>query len=337
VHWRDGSGARAAARSRLNWASVPPIVREHVLVTGAAGFIGSHLARRLRVEGHRVVGVDAYRGATTQTIAARRLGELCNDPGFDLVELDLVGGDLDRVVAGARAVFHFAARPGARDGDEPAFLRDNVKATAAVVAATTAADVPDLVFASSSSVYGDAGARAPCREGGPVRPLSPYAKTKRAAELLCLGSSLRSTIVRLFTVYGPHQRSDMAFQRFITASLTGAAAPIYQPLGVARDFTYVTDAVEGTILAWKHGTAPIYNVSGGKVVDLASACRLIEELTGANIETHPADAPPQPSATRADLSLARSQLGYRPRVGLRAGLKEQIATARADAPMARAG
>jgi UDP-glucuronate 4-epimerase len=283
-----------------------------------------------------VVGVDACRGSTTAAIAARRLGELCNDPGFDLVELDLVGGDLDRVAAGARAVFHLAARPGARDEDEAAFLRDNVRATAAILAAAAAADVPDVVFASSSSVYGDAGAHRLCREGDAVSPLSPYAETKRAAELLCMGSSLRGTIVRLFTVYGPHQRPDMAFQRFIIASLTGVAAPIYQPLGVARDFTFVADAVEGTLLAWIHGTAPIYNISGGEVVDLARACRLIEELTGANIETQPADAPPQPSTTRADLSLARSHLSYRPRVGLRAGLEAQIATVRAGAPMARA-
>lgn len=306
-------------------------------MTGAAGFIGSHLARRLRAEGHRVVGVDAYRGTTTPAVAARRLGELSHDPGFDLVELDLVDGDVDRLVAGASAIFHLAARPGARDGDEAAFVRDNVRATAAILAAAAAADVPHVVLASSSSVYGDAGARGPCREGDAVKPLSPYAKTKHAAELLCLGSGLRSTIVRLFTVYGPHQRSDMAFQRFITASLTGVAAPIYQPLGVARDFTYVADAVEGTLLAWRHGTAPIYNISGGKVVDLGTACRVIEELTGAGIDTRPADAPPQPSATRADLSIARSHLGYRPRVELRDGLREQIAVAAADPEMAHTG
>jgi nucleoside-diphosphate-sugar epimerase len=313
------------------------VSREYVLVTGAAGFIGSHLVRRLRAEGHRVVGVDAYRGRTSAAIALRRLGELCHDPGFDLVELDLVSGDLGRLAARAQAIFHLAARPGARDTDVKALTRDNVQATAGVLAAAATADVPDVVFTSSSSVYGELGARRLCREGDAVRPLSTYGQTKYSAELLCLRSKVRTRIVRLFTVYGPGQRSDMAFQRFITSALTGVYAPIYQHPGVARDFTFVSDAVEGTIRAWTRGIAPIYNISGGLVVDLASARRMIEELTGARIETHPAPAPPQPSVTYADLSLARSHLGYRPRVGLRAGLAQQIAAVPVGASMTRAG
>jgi len=303
------------------------VARGHVLVTGAAGFIGSHLVRRLRAEGHRVVGVDAHRGTTTAAVAALRLGELREDPGFDLVELDLTDADLRPVVQDARAIFHLAARPGARDTDTAALVRDNVSATAAVVAAATAAGVPDLIFASSSAVYGEAGARGPCRERDDVLPLSRYGESKRAAELLCLAYAARSTAVRMFTVYGPHQRSDMAFERFIASSLAGHTAPLYQRSHVARDFTYVADAVEGLLLAYGRGTAPIYNVSGGAVVDLASACRTIEELTGTAISTRAEPAPPQPSATRADLSLARSHLGYRPRVGLREGLAAQIAVA----------
>lgn len=273
---------------------------------------------------------------TTRKVAAARLAELSADPGFGLVELDLVGDDLAHAVAsvGPAAIFHLAARPGVRDVDTAALLRDNVRATDAVVAAATAARVPELVFASSSSVYGDAGARGPSREGDAVAPLSPYGKAKRAAELLCLGASVRSRVVRLFTVYGPGQRSDMAFQRFITSSLAGTSAPLYQRCDVARDFTYVADAVEGILLAWKRGTAPIYNVSGGEVVTLAAARRMVEELTGAALTTHVAHSPTQPSATRADLSCARSDLGYRPRVGLRAGLTAQVAAAVADAAVA---
>lgn len=301
--------------------------REHVVVTGAGGFIGSHLARRLRADGHRVVGVDAFRGVTTRAIADRRLEELSDDPGFDLVELDLTGGDPRSVVAHARAVFHFAAGPGPRDSDETALVRDNVTATAGVLAAAAEADVPDVVFASSSAVYGDEGAYHPSKEDDAVSPLSRYGGTKRIAELLCMRAELRTTIVRLFTVYGSGQRPDMAFARFIAAAQTGVSAPLYQDPRVTRDFTHVSDAVEGAILAWTHGSAPIYNTSGGNVVDLESACRLIEELTGGEIETHPADAPSQPFGTHADLSLARSHLGYRPRTGLRAGLKEQIAAA----------
>jgi nucleoside-diphosphate-sugar epimerase len=309
------------------------MAREHVVVTGAAGFIGSHLVRRLRAEGHRVVGVDAFRGSTTATAAARRLGELCDDPGFDLVELDLIGGDFDRVAARARAIFHLAARPGARDGDASALARDNVHATARVVGAAATAGVPDLIFASSSSVYGGKGASGPCAETDALRPLSVYGETKRAAEVLCLRAKLRSTIVRLFTVYGSGQRSDMAFERFITSALTGVVAPIHQAPDAAREFTHVSDAVQGAILAWRYGTAPVYNISGGEVVELGHACGLIEELTGAKLETRPQDAPPQPFATRADLSLARSQLGYRPLVRLRTGLSEQIAAVSAALAM----
>lgn len=301
--------------------------RGHVLVTGAAGFIGSHLVRRLRAEGHRVVGVDAHRGTTTPAIAARRLAELAHDPGFDLVDLDLAHGDLTRLATRtrARAIFHLAGRPGARDGDRTALDRDNVRATANVVAAAEVAAVPRLVFSSSSSVYGDAGTHGACREGDPVTPLSHYGETKRAAELLCLNGRLHSTVVRFFTVYGPHQRTDMAFERFIAAARSGRRAPVYQPGAVGRDFTHVSDAVEGMLLAWRHGVAPIYNISGGRVVDLATACRTIEELTGAPLRTQPALAPPEPSWTHADLTLARAHLGYRPRVGLRDGLDDQLA------------
>ncbi len=310
--------------------------RTHALVTGAAGFIGSHLVRRLRADGHPVVGVDAFRGVTTPAIAALRLAELRDDPGFDLVELDLTGGGLHRLVAQVRprVIFHLAARPGARDADADALHRDNVQATACVVAAADADGVPDLVFTSSSSVYGEAGVRGPCHEGDGIEPLSPYGAAKRAAEMLCLKAAARTTILRLFTVYGPGQRPDMAFERFITSSLSGLSAPLYQRCQVSRDFTYVADAVEGIMLAWKHGRAPIYNVSGGDVVELALACRMIEELTGAALTTHAADSPRQPSTTRADLSLARSHLGYRPRVGLLAGLTEQVAAVAAGAAVA---
>lgn len=298
------------------------------MVTGAAGFIGSHLTRRLRADGHRVVGVDAYRGCTTEQ-RAERLGDLTGDPGFDLVELDLAAAALEPVLHGARAVFHLAARPGARDRDRAALTRDNVDATAAVLAAAEAAGVPELVYASSSSVYGDGASVRPCREDDPLRPISFYGESKLLGERLCTAARLRSTSVRFFTVYGPHQRPDMAFERFLYAARMGDVAPLYQDPRAIRDYTYVTDAVEGMLLAWRHGVAPVYNVSGGQAVPLARVCRLIEELTGVTLSTSPVDAPPQPSATQADLTLARTHLGYAPSVGLREGLRLQLAHAAA--------
>jgi len=305
----------------------------HVVVTGAAGFIGSHLVRALRADGHRVVGVDDHRGGDTRALASARLAELVDDPGFDLLELDVADPAFAGAAAGARAIFHFAGRPGARELDVDALRRGNVTTTARVVAAADAAGVPDLVFASTSSVYGDGGRRGPSQETDAAVPLTAYGESKRAAERVVLGARQRSTVVRLFTVYGPHQRSDMAFARFAAAARTGATAPMYQEHAVARDFTYVDDAVRGTILAWRRGTAPVYNVSGGEAIPLARACRTIEELTGGTIRTYSAPAPAQPSVTAADLSLARRHLGYRPEVDLRTGLRAQIAAMPAVQPV----
>jgi len=305
---------------------------ERVLVTGAAGFIGSRLARRLHAEGHHVVGIDAFRGTTTPALAAQRLAGLAGAPGFELLERDLTAPGLERVVRRVRpdVVFHLAGRPGARDPDTAALVRDCVDATERLVEATVAAGVPEIVFSSSSTVYGDAGSRGACPEDGPVLPLSPYGEAKRAGELMVLASPLRSTVVRFFTVYGPGQRPDMAFARFIDAALLGGSAPLYQPSSAARDFTYVDDAVEGMLLAQRVGRSPVYNISGGAVVSLERACRLIEELTGATLSTHAEPAPPQPSTTSADLRLARRELGYAPRVDLRAGLTAQVAAAYAS-------
>lgn len=298
-------------------------------MTGAAGFIGSRLAHRLSAEGHRVVGIDAMRGTTTPAIAAERLAALADEPRFELLELDLLSPDVERVVTRLRpdVIFHLAARPGARDTHAAAVVRDCVDATARVVEVAAASDVPEIVFSSSSTVYGHGAARGACREDGPVAPMSVYGEAKRAAELLVLTAPTRSTVVRFFTVYGPGQRPDMAFARFIEAALGGDSAPLYQPSWAARDFTFVDDAVEGMLRARTYGTSPVYNISGGEVVTLGRARRMVEELTGATLTTHDEPAPPQPSTTRADLRLSRGQLGYAPRVGIRAGLTAQVAAA----------
>ena len=304
------------------------------LVTGAAGFVGSHLVRRLHAEGHAVTGVDAYRGVTTRADAAARLTGV----PVAIDELDLVTAALGPLLAAVRpdVVFHLAARPGARDADAAALHRDNVDATVALLAAAERAGVPRLVFASSSSVYSDHGSAGACREDGPVAPLSAYGEAKREAELHCLAAAVPVTIVRLFTVYGPGQQPDMAFARFIAAALDGGAAPRYQERDVARDFTYVGDAVDGLLRAARHGRAPVYNVSGGAVVPLSAACRIIEELAGGALATELAPAPPQPSSTWADLALARRDLGYTPATPLREGLARQVSAQRGAAALSRA-
>ena len=282
-----------------------------------------------------MIGIDSLSGTTTAATAAQRLASVANDPGFDLLERDVRHREAVRSMVGACAIFHLAGRPGARDIDEQALVEHNVTATAAVIAAAEAAAVPDLLFASSSAVYGIGGGQRPCREGNVTRPISIYGQTKRAGELLCLQSSRRTNIVRLFTVYGPGQRSDMAFHRFIVAAFDGRTAPRYQDLGSAREYTHVTDAVEGLLLAWRHGVRSIYNISGGCPVSLGSVVNLITEITGHEVALEEVCGPPEPGVTRADLTAARSDLGYRPRVALRAGLEGQVAdllSVRAEVP-----
>jgi UDP-glucuronate 4-epimerase len=295
-----------------------------VVVTGAAGFIASHLSRRLRAEGYRVIGIDALSGTTTAAVAQARLAGLLNDPGFELVHADVRGRELVSCLRGAQTVFHFAARAGVRDLNAAALTAANVETTRAVLAALEQSGAAEIVLASSSSVYGTAGVRRPCRETDVPAPISPYGETKLAAERLCRRSRVRSKIVRFFTVYGPGQRSDMAFSRFIAAASSRRPAPLFQDLRAARDFTFVDDAVDGTILAWRRGTAPVYNVSGGAVVPLAHALDTIAELIGSPVPLVATDAPAQPFTTVADLTLSRTELGYRAATSLRDGLRRQV-------------
>jgi UDP-glucuronate 4-epimerase len=307
----------------------------HVVVTGVAGFIGSSLAEALVERGHQVVGIDCFTTAYPPAEKRRNLEHLLGHPAFRLVEGDLVTLALDAWLEGASVVFHQAAQPGVRSSwgrDFAIYVHHNILATQCLLEASARAGVPRLVAASSSSVYGDAPVY-PTTEESITRPVSPYGVTKLASEHLCLAyarpgvASFSVATLRYFTVYGPRQRPDMAFRRFLHAAYAGEPITVYGDGEQTRDFTHVDDAVRANLLAM---TAPIHaeaiNVGGGRRVTLNEVLELVGACTGRRlrIERAPAQAG-DARHTGADGTRAEALLEYRPQVSLEDGLADQAA------------
>jgi UDP-glucuronate 4-epimerase len=303
-----------------------------VLLTGVAGFIGSHLAERLVGEGHEVVGVDAFTDYYDPGLKRANFAAIAAD-GLDLVEGDLNDLDVASLVRDVDVVFHLAGQPGVRASWGESFgvyLDQNVLATQRLLEACRSASTERFVYASSSSIYGDA-ERFPTVEDDLPAPISPYGVTKLAAEHLCRlyfrAYGLPTVSLRYFTIYGPRQRPDMAFTRFIAAALEGDSLTVYGDGEQIRDFTYVADAVSATIAAATRGQAGrVYNIAGGTQTSVREVIETIGELTGAepqveNREPVAGDA----RRTGADTSRARQDLGYSPSVDLREGLSRQVA------------
>jgi nucleoside-diphosphate-sugar epimerase len=301
------------------------------VVTGAAGFIGSHLADSLLSDGHDVVGVDAFVDFYPRAVKERNLARARDHKAFRLFEGTIQDLDLRPVLEGAAQVFHLAAQAGVRSswGREFALYSDhNVLATQRLLEASVAAGVPRVVYASSSSVYGDSPA-LPLREDAPCGPLSPYGVTKLAAEhlgrLYERGYGLPVVSLRYFTVYGPRQRPDMAFHRFLAACRDGRPVSVYGDGEQTRDFTFVDDAVKATRRAGESGRPGcVYNVGGGERVSVNEVLRRIGEVTGRTVEVR--REPPQKGDMRdtfADTSAARRDLGFRSTVDLGEGLRKE--------------
>jgi UDP-glucuronate 4-epimerase len=288
------------------------------VVTGAAGFIGSHLVEALAAAGHEVKGIDAF----TDYYDPVRKEE--NAAGLDVSRLDLAEDELD--FGDADGVFHLAGQPGVRSFG-PVFadyVRRNVLATQRVLEAAGGARV---VLASSSSIYGDA-ETYPTPEDTPPQPLSPYGITKLATEHLARAYATsfgRDTVVlRYFTVYGPRQRPDMALERIVEALAAGTPFELYGDGSQSRSFTYVADAVAATIAAMERAPAgATYNVGGGEEATMREAIETLERISGRRLDLRPG----QPAAgdvrrTSADVSRIGGDLGWAPRVGLEEGLRE---------------
>jgi UDP-glucuronate 4-epimerase len=304
-----------------------------VLVTGAAGFIGSHLVEALVARGDEVTGIDNFDPFYPRAVKERNLREVGDRPGFSFHELDMVEVDaLAPLLTADTVLVHLAAKAGVRPSiaDPIGYARANVTGTAAVLEAARRAGVRRIVFGSSSSVYGD-DTPIPFREDAPaLAPVSPYAATKRAAELLLEALAplhgFRVASLRFFTVYGPRQRPDLAVHAFARRLSEGRPLTLYGDGSQARDYTYVADIVRGALAAvdWT-AAAPvgvdIFNVGGSRPVPLRT---LVSTLAGAmGVEPQVAWAPMQPGdvqRTCADLEKARRVLGYDPRTSLDEGI-----------------
>lgn len=305
-----------------------------LLVTGAAGFIGSHVAEALIAAGHEVIGVDNFDPFYARAIKEKNLERLRQAPAFRLIEADLARDPVP--CDGVSAVLHLAAKAGVRPSVEQpgAYMEANVTATARLFDAARRAGIRRVVFGSSSSVYGDDTPAPFAEDAAAVRPISPYAASKRAGELLAHAVAhlhgMRIACLRFFTVYGPRQRPDLAIHRFTELVAGGRPIRMHGDGSSERDYTYITDCVAGVLSAldWTGRAGPAcepINIGGGERVRLDRLIALIADAVGrpAQIERHP-DQPGDVRLTAADLRRAERELGYRPRVGIVDGLRHFV-------------
>src|SRR5436305_1600853 len=302
-------------------------------ITGAAGFVGSHLTEAVLQDGGSVVAIDAMTDYYDPRIKERNASGFRSHPRCDFLEADLVELDLPGVLADVDAVAHLAAQPGVRAswGDEfDVYTAANVTSTQRMLEAAREAKLKKFVFASSSSVYGDA-EELPTSEDTPMRPLSPYGATKALGEHLAhlywRAYDVPVVTLRYFTVFGPRQRPDMAFHRMIHAVTHDSEITVYGDGNQTRDFTFVADAVAGTLAAVTAGRAGrTYNLGGGTRVSVNEVLELVGGMIGSTPRVRHAQRQLGDARdTGADTTRAREELAFEPRHDLAGGLQQQIA------------
>ena len=301
-----------------------------VLVTGAAGFIGSHLVDRLLAQGHDVVGIDSFTDYYTRAAKERNVATALANPRFTFATADLSQDDLAPVVEGAEVVYHCAGRPGVREAlmQFDQYWHENVVATQRLLEAVRGRGLRCLVYASSSSVYGDAEV-FPTTENALPAPLSPYGVTKLAGEHLAhvywRNYEVPAIRLRYFSVYGPRMRPDLMLWRAMQAMHEGRVFDVYGDGEQTRGFTYVADAVEGTMLAAERGApGDLYNLGGGSSVTVNQALDLLSDASGIEIKRRHVERQPFDHRREgASITRARIQLGWEPRTSLREGLAAQ--------------
>jgi nucleoside-diphosphate-sugar epimerase len=304
------------------------------LVTGCAGFIASHLSEHLLGQGAEVIGIDAFTDYYPRPLKDANLAVLTSQPRFRFVASTVQDAELPALLDGVTHIFHLAAQAGVRKSwgkDFQHYTVNNIEATQRLLEACVGhPSLERFVYASTSSVYGD-NAPIPMREDMRLQPLSPYGVTKLAAEHLCMlyvvNHKVPATALRYFTVYGPRQRPDMAFHRFLKAAHFGESIVLYGDGEQTRDFTFVLDAAQATAQAGLTGVpGRVYNVGGGSRVSVNHVLTLIEQLVGKPLQVR-REAPQKGDMrdTYADTSLALADLGFRPKTSLAEGLAAEYA------------
>jgi nucleoside-diphosphate-sugar epimerase len=302
------------------------------MVTGAAGFIGSHLSEALVNEGHSVLGVDCFTDYYARSSKVANISALAKMGRFRLVDADLSSADLSPLLREVDFIFHLAAQPGVRASWGISFshyVNDNIVATQRLLEAVKGTRLKRLIFASTSSIYGDS-ERLPTNEDAVPMPISPYGATKLLSENLCQiylkNYSVPVVVLRYFTVYGPRQRPDMAFNIFITKIARGEEIIVYGDGDQRRDFTFVDDIVAGTVLASGASPGSVYNVGAGNSVALSDVISNLETILRRKAKIIRQErAAGDVRSTSADIRRIKKDLGYEPKTPLLEGLRKQVA------------